>query len=236
LTLARRPELSTSSVHVWCLDLSLHARPEDSVTLSSDERERAARFRFETDRARYVIARAGLRAVLSRYLDTSPETIRFSYSSTGKPALADPASNICFSVSHSHELGAIAVCRRPVGIDVEHLRSGVEMDNLAERFFSPHDCEVLRGVPPNDRMAAFFQIWTAKEALAKAVGTGLSTPLHSFDIGLDATRNVSLLATRPDAAEARRWHLQTLRLRESYAAALATEGPIDSPEISALTP
>jgi 4'-phosphopantetheinyl transferase len=88
--------------------------------LSADERERAARFRFDADRDAYASARSALRRELGARLRVDPRALVFGYEPNGKPYV-DGAPH--FNVSHTREAFAIAICAdAPVGVDVELAR------------------------------------------------------------------------------------------------------------------
>jgi hypothetical protein len=65
---------------------------------------------------------------------------------------------------------------------------------------------------------AFFRYWTLKEAFIKALGEGLSHPLHQFDVTIESP---IALITRPDASEAANWSLQRVDAGPDHAAAFA---------------
>jgi 4'-phosphopantetheinyl transferase len=198
--------------------------------LSADELERSRRFRFEEDRQRFAVTRQALRILLGRYTQCDPNSLSFNYSHAGKPALGHPTTDIRFNVTHSHECAMVAIARsHEVGVDLEFQREDVEVEDLARRFFSSYEQEKLTAIASADRNAAFFQIWTAKEALIKAMGIGLSLPLDSFDVALELVSGPRLLATRPNPAEAARWRIQGLPAPGGYAAALATESHLRPP-------
>jgi 4'-phosphopantetheinyl transferase len=118
-----------------------------------------------------------------------------------------------------------AVARgREVGIDLEFIRRDLEVEQIAERFFSRQEIATLRALPADLRRDAFFLCWTRKEAYIKARGEGLSLPLDQFDVSLIPGEPAALLSTRPDSDEALRWSLQELPLGSGYVAALAVEG------------
>jgi 4'-phosphopantetheinyl transferase len=196
--------------------------------LSSDERARADRFYFSQDRESFIVARGMLRSILGRYLNRSPEALRFHYSAHGKPALDFDSGDdaIRFNLSHSHRMGLYAFARdREVGIDVEFVRDGPHAEHIAEHFFSPDEVRSLQALPPAQRRHAFFLCWTRKEAYIKGRGEGLSLPLDQFDVSLTPGEPAKLLSTRPDPLEAGRWFLQDLTLGpDGYAAAVAIEG------------
>jgi 4'-phosphopantetheinyl transferase len=69
---------------------------------------------------------------------------------------------------------------------VEQLRPLAFMP-LAQRFFTPQEAAVLGRLPEKEQQRAFFRLWTAKESLLKALGTGLSRPLSSVPVMLGET-------------------------------------------------
>jgi 4'-phosphopantetheinyl transferase len=223
------PESSTSSIYIWQFPLTISDGSLDNFAtlLSEDERTRAARFRFEKDARRFTVARATVRSILGSYLKVSARDLRFDYSRHGKPVLADDTTDIRFNISHSSDLAMLAVTRgREVGVDLETTRDNVEIDQLATRFFSEHECAALREISNTQRLRAFFRCWTSKEAFLKAQGIGLSRSLESFDVEVNPKLPARLLATRPNAEEAEHWSLHDVPTEENYAAAIAWEGSI----------
>ena len=220
--------LSEQELRVWYRSLACSPSEFGRLhsLLSSDEIERAARFRFDADRNHFIVARGTLRMLLGAYWATAPSELSFTYSQYGKPSLVnqDGARTIEFNLSHSGGLAlfAFAVGRR-IGIDVETLRRDLTTSEIAERFFSTVERAALRQLPEGQRHHAFFLCWTRKEAFIKALGEGLSHPLDQFDVSLDPAGPASLLATRPDALEAHRWVLWNVPLPGDYVAALAAE-------------
>lgn len=165
------------------LDVATRALPHWQALLDSHETARAARFRFERDRNRYIASHGILRALLGRYLDRAPAALRFDIGSHGKPALGN--SDLRFNLSHSHHLALFAISRDlTVGCDIEFHDARFLAESIPEHFFSPPEVAEFRALPASDRLAAFFAGWTRKEAYIKARGLGLSLPLDSFDVSL----------------------------------------------------
>ncbi len=223
------PTLAEGEVHVWrvCLRRDEAALRELLETLSPDERERGDRFHFRRDREHFIAARGALRAILGRYVGVAPGLLRFSYDGYGKPALsgAPGGDALRFNLSHSNGLALYAVTRgREVGIDLEFVREDFAGFDIAERFFSTREVSALRALPPAARASAFFDCWTRKEAYIKALGEGLSHPLHAFTVSLTPGEPAALLYTDDDPQEAARWSLVELLPGEGYRAALAVEG------------
>ena len=219
--------LSDGQVDVWPADLADTA-PLDAweAFLSPEEQERVRRFHFPADFRRYVYGRGLLRWLLASYLETDPARIQFTYSPEGKPEVVPgPAHRqLHFNLSHSGTKLLLAFAwERQVGADVERLRSDIELEQIATRFFSYAEQSALLSLPPAQRTAAFFRCWTRKEAYVKATGKGLSLPLGQFDVSLLPEHPAALLATRPNAQEAEHWLLHGLELGPGYAAAVAVE-------------
>ena len=151
--------------------------------LSDAERERAARFRFERDRRRFIVARARLREELAARLGVRPEAVRFAYGDNGKPRLADHA--LQFSVSHCDDVALFAFSKTAeVGVDIEAIRPVREADAIAIQFFSPLEHAGYAALAPRDRLLGFFRVWTRKEAYVKALGVGFSMALERFDLSV----------------------------------------------------
>jgi phosphopantetheinyl transferase len=112
--------------------------------LSPDQRERADRFHFEMDRRRGVIGRGYLRLLLGRILD-----LRFEYDEFGKPGLIPKrAPQLQFNLSHSGGLILIAIAMgRAVGVDVERIRTDLDPDQIAARFFQPTNAKSWPRLP-----------------------------------------------------------------------------------------
>lgn len=218
-------QLQSHRVDIWRVHLDLPPDPAKRLesTLSSDEAEHAARFHFEKDRSRFILAHGCLRDILARYVRCDPLALKFSTNEYGKPMLVSD-SNLEFNLSHSGRYALVAVVLgRRVGIDVENIRRDIELENLARRFFSPGEVAELFSLPAEQRIPAFYNCWTRKEAYIKARGLGLSLPLDVFDVSLSPDEPVILRATRPDSAEADRWILHALAVDREYAGALAVE-------------
>lgn len=219
------PELPPGAVHLWQRSLHATAAAQDACfeLLSDDEREKAGRYRMEQPRCDFVLTRGTLRFLLAKYLSIPPSQVSFRYAEHGKPFLAG-GGDLRFNVSHSDGLAVMAFVRnREIGIDVERVREQSDAMKLAERFFSPHERNALRGLSGNELHAAFFRCWTRKESYIKAKGEGLSLPLHQFDVSVESDPAQLLLATRPDPDEADRWSLRNVAVPPGYAATLAVE-------------
>ncbi len=216
-------------VHVWRADLSntSPAVEELARTLDDQERLRAERFAFESDRRHFVRAHAILRAILGAYVGVDPEELRFSYGPQGKPSLAPESdgAGLRFNMSHSNGLAAYAVTRdRAIGVDVEEIRTDLHVMRIAERFFSRAEAEAIRSVPEARRPEAFFELWTLREAYLKGTGKGLSAPLHGFHISPLSGKPAAGAGSRFCVEGTPHWSLRSLRFAPGFAGGVAVEG------------
>jgi 4'-phosphopantetheinyl transferase len=224
-----QPRLAPGVVHVWYLPLDLAAEQVEALyaSLSDDERERAARYHFERHRRRFITCRGQVRGILARYVNGEPANLRFRYGPRGKPALGAGASDAAleFNVSNSEEVALLAVALdRELGVDVEHVREPRDFEALARQFFARSEVEQLRSLPEDQRREAFFHCWTRKEAVLKAVGTGLAFPLDKVVVTLAPGDPARLVAYDDDPAGATQWWLAGLAPRSGYVGALAARG------------
>lgn len=205
-------QLAHGEAHCWCVPLDVPPETTAALyaTLTEEERSRSARFRFEPDRRRFIVAHGALRNLLGRYLGTHPEEIRFVTNAFGKPAL-DPefGSQLQFNLSHSADLALIAIAGADVGVDLEHIRAQPDYTAIAEYFFSAAEVDYLTRLPIHLQAQAFFSCWTKKEACVKARGEGLAMTTDS-------------VLTPVDLHGA--WSLYTLHPAPGYVGALAIGG------------
>jgi 4'-phosphopantetheinyl transferase len=225
------PRLEEGEVHVYqvSLDPSGVQLSRLESLLAPDEREWVRRLRFDHDRTRYIVGRLWLRWLLAVHVEGRPAEIRFLPGPHGKPALAPPHDDggLHFSASYSGDIALFALARNiEVGVDVERVRADVDVEQIAASFFARDEREVLHRLPPDARVRAFFTCWTRKEAYVKALGTGLSLPLDSFDVapGLDGGAVSEQWSIMGPAGE---WSVRDVEVEAGYAAAIAVEGRPD---------
>src|SRR5262249_14908767 len=149
--------------------------------LDEAERARASGFRVEWARREFVAGRALLRAALTRYADVPPGSWAFQNDARGKPHLVAGSPALSFNVSHSSGVVACIVARKGrVGVDVESRARSTDPLDLAKRYFAPQEAEELMALSDGQQRRRFFEMWTLKEAYAKARGLGLGLAFDSF--------------------------------------------------------
>jgi len=220
------PVIWPNEVHVWRARLDVPWSWTFDEALSLEDRGRADRFRFESDRRKFCVARASMRLILGRYLKTKAGRLQITTGDYGKPYFADERASLGlrFNLSHSHQIALIAITRdREVGVDIEYMRPNFVTDEVAGHFFSAAEAEELRALPFEMKTQSFFNCWTRKEAYIKARGEGLYCPLDQFDVSVTPGNPAMLLKSRMDEKEVSRWSFQDLLAGPGYAATLAVE-------------
>ena len=210
-------------VHIWNVDLNLDLDRINhfSQFLTTQERQRAAKFINPLHGNRWTVARGYLRQILSQYLDLTPAEIVFSYGQQGKPAVED--HDLQFNLSHSGDRAVYAISAKfPVGIDLEYIHP-LPATDLVDRFFSANEQSIFHRLPVSLQQAAFFHAWTQKEAYLKACGTGLSTPLDQIEVSIDP-RTPAAIISAPIAGI---WQIEQLEISTEYAGAIVIGGEVD---------
>ena len=140
-----------------------------------EERERAGSFHRVRDRDAFFAGRILARSLVVR--DGTPGDVVLRPGPRGKPGCAHPRA-YAFNLSHAKGWVALALAKdREVGVDIESLDRRVDADALAARAFSPRE----RAVVDREGRSGFLRIWTRKESLVKAEGTGIARRLAAIN-------------------------------------------------------
>ena len=226
LTTPASLEISSMTIEVWRCPLDLAADQSDKFNkcLSEQERHRAKQFRFGGKRYQFVTTRARLRPSLSRATGSLASEIEIEVSASGKPFLAGKAhsSDVQFNVSHTDGLALIAITRgQAIGIDVESLEQSVQHTRLAENYFSAKEKNTIAALPSEQVPASFFACWTRKEAVLKAIGTGIVHGLDSFDVATEPQITHCQTELHSEDGSVDTWCVETLPCGAEFLGALA---------------
>ena len=195
--------------------------------LDSEERKRWGGFLLETSRRRFVLCRAALRIKLSERLGCSNRQISFGYLQHGKPfaKVNGRPAPVGFNVSHSGRHGLIALAEQDsLGVDVEERTPLHDLDDIGRIVYGPTERRALKAVQGPRKIHFFFRLWSLKEALIKALGTGFSLDSCCFEVPEPMLRGMpSGVFTFPHAPSST-WQLLDLG-EPRFAAALAYRLP-----------
>ncbi|NEB77501.1 4'-phosphopantetheinyl transferase superfamily protein [Streptomyces sp. SID14478] len=212
-------------VGLWLVETDAAPADDTAGVLDAEERRRAAAFRFDGHRRRYLASHLALRGILADRLGRAPGALRFVRrpcpgcgASHGRPALAD-APDVHFSLSHSGDLALVAVAPTVVGADVEEHPEATAVEDLTGVLHPRERAELAAVADPLERRLALARVWVRKEAYLKGLGTGLARGTDLDYVGTSVACPGS-----PDG-----WSLRDVPVPIGYAAAVAV-GPAGAGE------
>lgn len=167
-------------VDVWWAGVGL-ARDEFAEDLDEVERGRLAAYVREVDKARFLLGVTMVRRVLAARFSLPAAKISLDRTcpECGKPHGKVRAAGVELSVTHSGDLVGIAVADRPVGIDVERVDPELDVDGVARVVLAADELRELSRRTGIEKVRAFTEYWTRKEAVVKATGEGLRGDLRA---------------------------------------------------------
>lgn len=198
----------------WAAPVDVADAPALLELLDAQERARLGRFRRAADAARFLAAHALTRIVLGRAVARPPADLIMDRTCRcgrqhGKPVLPQGPA---FSMTHAGDLVGVAVSGLgPVGLDVEEVRAVADLPSMARHVGAPAE------------PSGFFRAWTRKEALLKATGDGLASPMDAITLGESGVVGW----TGPGAPAEPVW-VRDLGPADGYRAAVAGVGPAPS--------
>lgn len=215
-----RPQLSTPWIWFGTLDALRIRLGQYTDLLDDGERTRAARFRFEVDRERYILGHGLLREVLARHTGIPAGEIVMPRGEFGKPFLE--GHPVHFNLSDTKDAVLVAVHREPIGADVETMNRRTDHGQVADHYFTPREVDSI-GVAA-DGKRRFLELWTRKEAVLKACGVGLMDDLHSLEVCEEENR---LVISHPAFVRlaAPEYHVRTASLGTDHLISIACERP-----------
>ena len=159
-------------------DSFVYELPDYFEYLSDIERSRAERFKHVSDYNCYVAVHALLRIELSKLIGIKAKLVKITATETGKPLIPD--CDLTFSLSRTKNMFAFVIGKNDqiLGIDIEQIKPEIDFENIAINYFSTEEqLSIFSSKNTEDQKRTFFEIWTRKEALLKALGVGLNIDL-----------------------------------------------------------
>ncbi len=181
--------------------------------LSVRETRTMRQFVRAPDRNLYLLAHGLLRFALAQATGCAPAEVEICHQSGGKPyRVGGP----CFSLTHARSdkvagAAVVAICRTPIGVDIEPLGRCAEISELTDSHYAQTEKRMLMDLSEPERGERIVWLWTAKESVIKATGEGLRTPLRSVVVAWD---DDGVLRTQD-------WHLTRIRF-DAFVGTIAT--------------
>jgi 4'-phosphopantetheinyl transferase len=231
--------MTTDEIHLWTTSYrDIHDEQLLSAyhaLLNEKERVQQTRFHFADDRLRYLVTRALVRTVLSRYVPIAPADWVFSTNQYGCPqivAASADAASLSFNISHTKGLIVLGVTRdRALGVDVEDARTREAPIDVAGRFFAPEEVQALLEMAPAGQQDRFFEYWTFKESYIKARRMGLAIPLSKFRFSFPLPDAVEFAVDPSLGDDAAGWQFWQLRPEPDYLLAVCAARSNSTPRL-----
>lgn len=228
---AGRLALAPDEIHLWCANSGqIRGAALEAAylrLLSPAERARQARFHFTRDRHRFLVTRALVRSVLSRYAHVPPRQWQFASNAWGRPRIAntDPGCpGLTFNVSHTDGLIVLGIARGiRLGVDAELVDGRSPNLDIVENFFAPMEVSALRSLPAALQPGRFFEYWTLKESYIKARGEGMSIALDQLGFTFPGAAGIALSIDPRQADHASSWRFLQFRLTPSHLVAVCSD-------------
>jgi 4'-phosphopantetheinyl transferase len=210
-------------VDVWLIPAGL---PDTVLTgftglLDDDERRRLAGMANPGERRLFLAAHGAARTILGGITGVPAHRLRWEAGVNGKPRLAEPAG-LHANLSHSGELClfAVAGAGREVGVDVQHLPSGLDPVAMAARRYPTEEAAFVAAAADHaGRLNRFVTLWARKEACVKAAGGKLAEGMK-LQVGGDSP----VRASRPGGPLPGPFLVTDIAVPSGYRAAIALNG------------
>jgi len=163
--------LTKNEIRIWRMRKSA-----DISYLTESEMSFYEKYSSPDSKAAYLKGRFGVRSFASLYASLAPSDVKIEISKSGKPFFTN-IEDLHFNISHSGSEVAIAFSAKPVGFDIELLDRKRDFRAIADRFFTNEESSEVKSAEEYGN-ELFVRIWTAKEAMLKLSGEGLSGGLN----------------------------------------------------------
>ena len=222
-----KPFATAGPIDLVEVDLSAGEQCETAAVawLDASERERWKRLKGDRGRRDFALCRAALRLHLGRRLDCPNERLAFGAHRHGKPFVIVNGRTVPygFNVSHAGAHGLIAFAADvSIGVDVEARSPRGNFDRMAARFCGPNEREALATVEEHEKTNLFYRLWTLKEALVKALGSGFACDPAAFEVPPEVLHGARSGTIRLHQGRSTSWRLTDIGERR-FSAAVAYE-------------
>ena len=195
--------------------------------LTEEEKKKRARYLFEKDRHRYLVTRAMIRSLLSRYGECEPREWRFSTNEWDKPEICTHQNphGLRFNISHTDAMiCCVFTPELDIGADVENTHRKGETVKIAHRFFSVLEEQELRSQPQERQRSRFYDYWTLKESYIKACGMGLAIALRDFSFTFPPAGTVDIEFAQRRIDDPSLWNFCTLQTNDEFKISIGIKG------------
>jgi len=174
----------------YCLNDDLYNICKSRISiLSNKERDILSHFLDFSAYRNFLCGRVLVRYIIASNINVSPESLNFRLTRHGKPFLVRYGENLYFNISHTNQEICFALADAPVGIDLE------KFDHQNIQFIynalTLEERQLIKSLTDTEKNYHLIKLWTAKEAIAKCIGTGLTKEILSINLSHYIFNNVA---------------------------------------------
>jgi len=131
----------------------------------------------------WLAGRIAMKETILQWLNdkSGPKDIHIKQDESGKPYFTSETQSFVpdISISHSHgvAIAALSLTEQKIGIDYEDT-SERRLGNWLQRAFSDNEITLIK----NSAYSELINFWMAKEASAKALGSGFNKAWRSWEV------------------------------------------------------
>lgn len=194
--------------------------------LPLEEQIKSTQFLHQADRDLYIFSRYFLRSLMGTVLAENSLDLVFEYAPNGKPYLKYDRT-LYFNISHVESTIAIAIGREELGIDIESLNRAGDLTKLESFLFSPEELSLYQTLPPAEKRSCFMNCWTRKEAVLKALGGGLTLPIHELEVTFLPEEKIKVKKIPFGDENPDDWYLESFTIENHLRGAIAAKGKVE---------
>ncbi|MCR9016010.1 4'-phosphopantetheinyl transferase family protein [Aquiflexum gelatinilyticum] len=172
--------------------------------LSGEELIKSERFVREQDKYSFLASSVMKKILCSYYIGCEPQSVEFEVNEFNKPKIKIQ-KDIHYNTSHSGDWLLFIFSNNPCGIDVERINPEFDYISILEMSFHHDEIDFIQ--KSKEPINQFFKIWTIKESILKAEGTGLMDNLNE----LNTLQDFAKLPENTDP-----WNTKSLLIEEDY--------------------
>ena len=220
-------DLQRSEIHLWFADLNNLDRcamsNEVAHWLHGEEQNRYNRYQSQNQREHFLFGRVLLKTILSKYVGCAPVDLKFDIDTRGKPFLSSSNIPLTFNLSHTDNRIVFAVSKnQDLGVDLEIIKEERAILKIAERYFFPAETRELRNLPKTSQIKRFYELWTLKESVLKACGSGLSRGLSKTEFSFP-TSDKLVMHSAPGNGNLTNWQSWQIEEYKNYMLAVSVK-------------
>jgi phosphopantetheinyl transferase len=190
-----------------------------NLFLTSKEEKKYKGYKSKVRRHEFLLGRIAAKIAASTLIKEEVTKIQIDSGVFGQPILKNSAKeNLQVSISHKKSIAAAIVCSQehPMAIDIEYINDTLNYQTIKKQS-TLKELELLNNVSEHIK---YSLIWTIKEAMSKAIKTGLTTPFQLFEVTYFKKLNTSIFSFRSLMSNFSQYQIVS-RLTEEYVMSIA---------------